>query len=134
MENNTEKKTPQKRRTTPNKAEKFDFNDILIEPAEQSKIISRKEINVRYGAPQGSFGHLPLIAAPMDTVVSKENIGSFLGNGMNVCMPRGEYVDSSGIQYKGARMIFISYSLIEFTEKFFLQQQCVLFILGKSNV
>jgi hypothetical protein len=34
-----------------------------------------------------SFG--PLITAPMDMVVSSENEDEFLGQGINVCLPRG---------------------------------------------
>tara|TARA_B110000503_G_C7077278_1_gene383508 strand:- start:174 stop:1241 length:1068 start_codon:yes stop_codon:yes gene_type:complete len=88
---------------------KFDFDDILIEPTKQSDIITRKEINIKYGL------HLPLIAAPMDTVVSKKNVNKFTKKNINVCMPRGENIEGIDI---GANMVFISYSLIEFTELF----------------
>jgi GMP reductase len=100
---------------------KFDFNDILIEPAKTSDIISRSEINIKYGSPKGSFGHLPLIAAPMDTVVSVNNLNHFMWNGINVCLPRGEYYEKHGND--GAKMIFNSYSLIEFTELFIAKKQ-----------
>lgn len=98
------------------KFEKFDFNDILIEPARSTKILSREECNVRYGAPEGTFGHLPLITAPMDTVVSEENSDKFFENGINICMPRGENINTKEAQYAGARMGFVSYSLIDFTK------------------
>lgn len=100
---------------------KFDFNDILIEPAKTSDIISRSEINIKYGSPKGSFGHLPLIAAPMDTVVSLDNLSHFMWNSINVCLPRGEYYQKHGND--GAKMIFNSYSLIEFTELFISKKQ-----------
>jgi IMP dehydrogenase/GMP reductase len=97
--------------------EKFDFNDILIEPAVETDIISRKTINNRYGAPSGSFGHLPIIAAPMDTVVSNKNLQDFMHAGVSVCLPRGEFYQKSNL-LQGSKMIFNSYSLIDFTEKF----------------
>lgn len=62
---------------------KFDFNDILIEPAITSTITSRKEINPCYS------GFLPLITAPMDTVVSTANAGLFVDNKIMPCLPRG---------------------------------------------
>ena len=104
-----------------NKSKKFDFNDILIEPAKLTDIISRSEINIKYGSPEGSFGHLPLIAAPMDTVVSLENLHHFLWNGINVCLPRGEYFEKHGND--GAKMVYNSYSLIEFSNLFIKEQQ-----------
>lgn len=100
---------------------KFDFNDILIEPSKTTDIISRAEVDVRYGSQFGDFGHLPLIAAPMDTVVSLSNLQEFTNNNINVCLPRGEKYDKHGND--GAKMIFTSYSLIEFTELFFAKKQ-----------
>lgn len=95
--------------------EKFDFNDILIEPVKSSKIISRSEISTRYGSPEGRFGHLPLIAAPMDTVVSVTNLSEFKRNNINVCLPRGEDIAARN---DDAIMVFDAFSLKEFTEKF----------------
>jgi hypothetical protein len=95
---------------------KFDFDDILIEPSVQSDIITRKEINNRYGSSMGEFGDLPIIAAPMDTVVSLRNLSHFTRNGINVCLPRGDFYRGHG--NVGSKMIFNSYSLMEFTEKF----------------
>ena len=64
--------------------EKFDFNDILIEPATISTISSRTVIHPYHN------GFLPLITAPMDTVVDLSNKDKFLGLKINVCLPRGE--------------------------------------------
>lgn len=64
--------------------EKFDFNDILIKPAKVSNIESRKDINPFYK------GFLPLITAPMDTVINQNNIKLFEGLKVMPCMPRGE--------------------------------------------
>lgn len=63
---------------------KFDFNDILIKPAVASKITSRKEVNPFYN------GFLPLITAPMDTVIGPENEKTFYDLKINTCLPRGE--------------------------------------------
>lgn len=95
---------------------KFDFDDLLIEPEIQTNIITRSEINHRYGAFKGPFGHLPIIAAPMDTVVSLKNCNKFTSNGISVCLPRGEKLNGHG--NVGSKMIFNSYSLMEFTENF----------------
>ena len=66
--------------------EYFDFNDLLIVPAAASQITSRKDINPYHD------GFLPLMTAPMDTVVSKDNFGVFINNKIRVCFPRGEKV------------------------------------------
>jgi GMP reductase len=60
---------------------KFDFNDILIVPAINTKITSRyKDIKL----PE----ILPLFTAPMDTVVSYNNKDIFLKNKIRVVLPR----------------------------------------------
>lgn len=63
---------------------KFDFNDILIQSVNISYINSRKEINPYYD------GFLPLITAPMDTVISTENEKLFYDLKVNTCLPRNE--------------------------------------------
>lgn len=62
---------------------KFDFNDILIKPAVKSNIVSRKEVNPFYN------GFLPLITAPMDSVVDEFNCFHYDFLGINTCTPRG---------------------------------------------
>lgn len=82
---------------------KYDFNDILIKPAIISDIDSRKkDINPFYD------GFLPLITAPMDTVVDLNNKNLFTKLKVNLCLPRGE-------EYEGG---FVSYSLDEINTKF----------------
>lgn len=83
---------------------KFDFNDILIQPAKESSISSRKDINPFHD------GFLPLITAPMDTVISDKNKQLFSDLKVITCLPRGEK-NSEG---------FESYSLAEI-EKNFIQ-------------
>jgi IMP dehydrogenase/GMP reductase len=81
---------------------KFDFNDILICPAIQTSIPSREGIDIYY--PDGS---LPIITAPMDTVISSENEHYFIDNKIIPCLPRGE---------KGTSRAIESYSLKQITE------------------
>ena len=81
--------------------EKFDFNDILIQPATISSISSRKTINPFHD------GFLPLITAPMDTVIDNNNEKKFTDLKIISCMPRGEF----------SRTGFISYSIDEIDTK-----------------
>jgi IMP dehydrogenase/GMP reductase len=64
--------------------EKFDFNDILIKPATTSRVESRQDIN------PFKDGFLPLITAPMDTVVGESNNKLFTILNIRTCLPRGE--------------------------------------------
>ena len=86
---------------------KFDFNDITLVPAELSPIRSRSEVDVFYN--YGLFGkHLPLIVAPMDTVISDDNIEDF--HGLLTCSIRKNVPE---FNYKYS---FISLSLEQFLE------------------
>jgi IMP dehydrogenase/GMP reductase len=71
---------------------KVDFNDLLIVPEKKTTINSRATVNP-YREGIFSDSTLPLITAPMDTVVSKDNIDLFLENKINVCSPR--FVDTN---------------------------------------
>lgn len=98
---------------------KFDFDDILITPAITTEISSRSTITISYPC-ESSFQfyeHLPLITAPMDTVVSKENKENFILNNINICYPRG--IETSRYSING-KMCFVSFSLNEFVEKFII--------------
>jgi IMP dehydrogenase/GMP reductase len=87
----------------------FDFDDLLIEPAHISPIRSRKEINPKY-----DNGYYPLMTAPMDTVISKDNHKLFGNLGIRSVVPRGEgYYDQN---YNDTH--FNSYGLDEFNEIF----------------
>lgn len=87
-----------------NKLQKFDFNDILICPSIQTSILSRNDIDIYY-----RDYSLPLITAPMDTVVSSENEHFFTSNKIVTCLPRGEKTNYNGIE---------SYSLSEIDKLF----------------
>ena len=90
----------------------FDFDDILLEPAILSDISSRKEINPFYA------GHLPLMTAPMDTVISNTNAQIFQDNGIVTIMPRNTK------QQPGLGN-FYSYGLDEFIEKYILAKRMI---------
>ena len=87
----------------------FDFDDLLIEPAHISSIRSRKEITPKYGD-----GFYPLMTAPMDTVISKDNYHLFDNLGIKPVLPRGQ-----GYYYQNYQDThFNSYGLDEFNEIF----------------
>ncbi len=77
---------------------KLDFNDILIVPQEQTTIHTRSIILSKY-----NDGMLPLITAPMDTVINGNNVNVFTENKINTCYPR-----NTGIQDNRS---FNSYSI-----------------------
>ncbi len=96
---------------------KFDFNDILIQPAKVSSIISRKDINPFYD------GFLPLITAPMDTVVNERNNPLFTLLNIRTCLPRGEEN-----QYG-----FTSYSLAEIETNFLMLDPKGMYLIDIAN-
>lgn len=83
----------------------FDFDDILLEPTILSEISSRKEINPYYD------GHLPLMTAPMDTVISNENAIIFSNQGIITVMPRNTNQEIGLGDFN-------SYGLDEFIDKY----------------
>lgn len=84
---------------------KFDFDDILIESEVVTTINSRDDVKLEYN---------PLFTAPMDTVVNIDNYELFLEQGINVCLPRYEYVQKD----KDVNNVFHSFSLNDFQEDF----------------
>jgi IMP dehydrogenase/GMP reductase len=84
----------------------YDFDDILIMPADITDINSRSEVNPFYGS------KLPLFAAPMDTVVNRDNIQSFLDAGIKVCLPREGSITPH--HYSLNEDVFYAYSLADF--------------------
>jgi len=90
------------------KITKFDFNDILIQPAVQTQISSRTQVN-----PFDENGMLPIFTAPMDTVVDPYNMKDFWNNKINICFPRASYYVRSG-----AFKTFSSLSLDEFIKTY----------------
>lgn len=86
----------------------YDFDDLLIEPAPITSIRSRKQVNPYYG------DKLPLMTAPMDTVVDGKNHHYFTNLGIMVVFPRINQPDSSHVSYDQ----FLSYSLTDFDRLF----------------
>ena len=86
----------------------YDFDDLLIEPAPITSIRSRKQVNPYYG------DKLPLMTAPMDTVVDGKNHHYFTDLGIMVVFPRINQPDSSHVSYDQ----FLSYSLTDFDRLF----------------
>ena len=68
---------------------KFDFNDIVLVPAESSKISSRSECEVTDEFEYRDREFLPLMAAPMDTVVCEKNYRNYINADIIPCLPRG---------------------------------------------
>lgn len=90
-----------------NKHYLFDFDDILIEPAVYTDIISRKEIDII----DKDFKTLPLMTAPMDTVIDKNNLKYFLQENIVPVLPRIKDVNEN--YYSTSH--FLSYSMEQFT-------------------
>ena len=87
---------------------KFDLRDISIIPAIVSDVDSRSECDTKEGA------WLPLLAAPMDTVVCNKNLNTYIKNGIIPCMPRGEYFLPGTTNRK---MVFQAFGLSEIEEQ-----------------
>lgn len=89
------------------KDERWDLNDITLIPNETSEINSRAEIT-----PILTFNEqtvLPIIASPMDTVVSTKNYAKFIENNIIPCLPRG----TSDKIMPGKNYYFQSFGLCE---------------------
>jgi len=95
----------------------YDFDDLLIEPAPITSIRSRSQVNPYYkeSIEQGVYRDwLPLMTAPMDTVVDGKNHHYFTNLGIMVVLPRINQPDSSHVNYDH----FLSYSLTDFDRLF----------------
>ena len=91
----------------------FDFDDILITPTVMSPISSRSEVIIR-----NFDGYLPLLTAPMDTVVDQNNFHLFKNKGILPVLPRVNNPDKEWVDTG----IFLSYGLQDF-EKIFLHNK-----------
>jgi IMP dehydrogenase/GMP reductase len=89
---------------------KFDFDDILIMPAEITTINSRSEIYEF-----DNMGGLPLFTAPMDTVVNESNERFFRQENINVVLPRKVEADMNP---STSFSRWLSYSLKQFEDAF----------------
>jgi IMP dehydrogenase/GMP reductase len=89
----------------------YDFDDLLIEPVPQSGINSRSEIK-----PYDEIDFLPLMTAPMDTVVGKENYLKFYEKRIHTVLPRTSDAYSGYVSYEAGK--WRSYSLDQFEQIF----------------
>jgi GMP reductase len=87
---------------------KFDLNDIVIVPAEGSDVNSRSECDITTIFNLDKF--LPIMASPMDTVVSPDNYKAFMNNDILPCLPR--MTDKTNIPID-KRYYFQSFGLCE---------------------
>ena len=87
----------------------YDFNDILIQPAPTTSVRSRSQVTPFYDQDK-----LPLMTAPMDTVVDGKNHHYFSNLGITVVFPRIKNPDDKHISSE----YFLSYSLTEFDNIF----------------
>lgn len=69
---------------------KFDLDDISVIPTISSEINSRSECKTKTRFTEKDY-KLPLMAAPMDTVVCKDNLERYILQNIVPCMPRGHY-------------------------------------------
>lgn len=93
----------------------FDFDDILLEPTVLSEISSRKEINLYYD------NKLPLMTAPMNTVIDEKNFHLFEKHGITAILPRIPNITNNHYSFDR----FMSYSLTDFE---------MIFLVDKINV
>jgi IMP dehydrogenase/GMP reductase len=95
----------------------YDFDDLLIQPAPITSIRSRSQVTPYYleFLEQGSYRNwLPLMTAPMDTVIDGRNHHYFSELGIMPVLPRINQPDSSHVNYDH----FLSYSLTDFDRLF----------------
>jgi len=91
---------------------KFDFDDILIQPAITTKINSRSNVTI---TDEKNF--LPIFTAPMDTVVDLTNYKSFLKNGIRVVLPKT--IPEYELPYnENSESLWFSYGLNDIDELF----------------
>ena len=90
---------------------KYDFNDILIKPNKQG-LNSRKQVKPYYYDDM-----LPIMAAPMDTVVSLENAEIFLKHKITPIIPRN-YTNVNNFNLPFSDKTWFAYGLKEFDETF----------------
>jgi len=61
----------------------YSFSDIVMLPADVSRVLSRSQCNVYL-----PNGKLPLITAPMFSVINENNASLFVSNAIHACLPR----------------------------------------------
>ena len=115
---------------------KFDLDDIVLVPAEKSDINSRKECNIYYdGNLLFKFNKrkLPLMASPMDTVVSKKNYEKFISLGIIPCMPRNIFA-TGFLSFLNKNEYFQSFGLCEIEQQLHSKEICANHFSNFTNV
>lgn len=95
----------------------YDFDDLLIQPAPITSIRSRSQVNPYYleFIEQGVYKKsLPLMTAPMDTVINEKNKHYFSELGIMPVLPRINQPNNEYVSYDH----FLSYSLTDFDRLF----------------
>jgi len=99
------------------KDQKFDLDDIVLVPNEESDINSRKECQVEKMFnfnKNDSVLTLPLIASPMDTVVSLNNYIFYIQNKIIPCIPRSSNIPIADLKRDFINEIVHDYSFQAF--------------------
>lgn len=95
----------------------LNYDDVSIVPEVVTDIVSRKECD-----PFVDSYHLPIFAAPMGSVVNKENINWFNNNHIKVVVPRKLPIGDRLEQLKRHTSNFVSFSIDE-AKKFFVEDE-----------
>lgn len=93
----------------------YDFNDLIIEPEVITSIKSRKNINIREN------NMLPLMTAPMDTVINEKNSDIYENLGIIPILTRIKDAD----EFYASTEKFLSYSLSQVEDIFLKKQQII---------
>lgn len=102
-----------------NKEILYSLPDITIIPAEVSDIKSRKECSPECLGLTGKSGYLPIITAPMDSVVGPENYQEYIKNGISPVIPRTTPLEQ---RLELCAEVFCAFGLAEI-EDIFLRQE-----------
>lgn len=93
----------------------YSLPDITIIPSKSSDISSRKECQPWCIGLNGKSGYLPIITAPMDSVVGEENYQVFQENGISPVLPRTVPID---VRLSKCAEVFCAFGLAEIEEWF----------------
>ena len=93
----------------------YSLDDISVIPEVSSDIKSRSECNLFTESIEGKSGFLPVIAAPMDSVVDEENYKSFWESGISCVIPRTVPLEE---RLKLCKKVFCAFGFKEIEEEF----------------
>lgn len=93
----------------------YSLDDISVIPEVSSDIKSRSECNPFTESIEGKSGFLPVIAAPMDSVVDEENYKSFWESGISCIIPRTIPLEE---RLKLCKKVFCAFGFKEIEEEF----------------